>query len=361
MLVDPLLPPPGSPDELRFFEALDRDVRRLGRPVRVVETSADRGRDSARILAAATPRRATTRVARNTIAIQTRPATETCASTTPQGSWLCHWYSPIAACSGSRIEQRSGELTEPLGTELAPPEDDEQDDDRDREGGRDAHVHVGGVDQVADAADVGAARVGPRRGRERTRDDQPETEHCGADRPEREPAARDEAVLRAAWHAPRRCSRAPSTEIASRKWLITKYGFRSVRTVIAPSGIWKSVPTATPAHSQRPSRSASERDTHQVTIAATIPASAIARFENSITAWYCAGGTGPPWQSGQSGQPRPEPLSRTKAPDATFRYIASTSTNVSRANPAAIGGEDARDASTHARRDGDADCHRDSA
>jgi len=50
VLVDPLLPPPGSPDETRFFEALDRDVRRLGRPVRVVETSADRGWDSARIL-----------------------------------------------------------------------------------------------------------------------------------------------------------------------------------------------------------------------------------------------------------------------------------------------------------------------
>ncbi len=67
--------------------------------------------------------------------------------------------------------------------------------------------------------------------------------------------------------------------------------------------------------------------------AATMPASAIARFENSITAWYWAGGTGPPWQSGQSGHPSPEPLSRTKAPDATFRYIAHTSTKVSRAKP----------------------------
>ena len=103
------------------------------------------------------------------------------------------------------------------------------------------------------------------------------------------------------------------------------------------------------------------RETHQVTIAATIPHRAIARFENSITAWYCAGGTGPPWQSGQSGQPRPEPLSRTKAPDATFRYIATTSTNVSRANPVRSRGHDTRDASAQPRRDGDADCHRDSA
>jgi hypothetical protein len=50
LLVDPLLPPPGSADEARFFEALDRDLRRCGRPVRVLETSAGGGRDSARIV-----------------------------------------------------------------------------------------------------------------------------------------------------------------------------------------------------------------------------------------------------------------------------------------------------------------------
>ncbi len=103
------------------------------------------------------------------------------------------------------------------------------------------------------------------------------------------------------------------------------------------------------------------RDTHHVTMAATMPQSAIARFENSMTAWYCAGGTGPPWQSGQSGQPSPEPLSRTKAPEATFRYIASTSTKVSRANPVRSDGNDPGDAATDACRDGDADRHDDSA
>ena len=51
VLVDPLLPAAGSSDEARFFEALDRDVRRLARPVRVVETSAGRGRDADRIAA----------------------------------------------------------------------------------------------------------------------------------------------------------------------------------------------------------------------------------------------------------------------------------------------------------------------
>jgi hypothetical protein len=49
LLVDPVLPPPGSGDEGRFFAALDRDVARCGMPVRVVETSAGRGRDGERI------------------------------------------------------------------------------------------------------------------------------------------------------------------------------------------------------------------------------------------------------------------------------------------------------------------------
>jgi hypothetical protein len=51
VLVDPLLPEAGSQDESRFFEALDRDVRRLARPLRVVETSAGRGRVRDRIAA----------------------------------------------------------------------------------------------------------------------------------------------------------------------------------------------------------------------------------------------------------------------------------------------------------------------
>jgi hypothetical protein len=51
LLVDPLLPPPGSSDEARFLAALDRDVARCGVPVRVVETSAGRGGDGGRIAA----------------------------------------------------------------------------------------------------------------------------------------------------------------------------------------------------------------------------------------------------------------------------------------------------------------------
>jgi hypothetical protein len=51
LLVDPLLPAAGSPDEVRFFEALDQDVARCARPVFVVETSVGRGSDGDRILA----------------------------------------------------------------------------------------------------------------------------------------------------------------------------------------------------------------------------------------------------------------------------------------------------------------------
>jgi hypothetical protein len=51
LLVDPVLPPEGSQDEERFFEALDRDVARCAQPVFVVETSVGRGRDGDRILA----------------------------------------------------------------------------------------------------------------------------------------------------------------------------------------------------------------------------------------------------------------------------------------------------------------------
>jgi hypothetical protein len=51
VLVDAVLPGPGTADEARFLAALDRDVLRCGVPLRVVETSAGRGPDGARLLA----------------------------------------------------------------------------------------------------------------------------------------------------------------------------------------------------------------------------------------------------------------------------------------------------------------------
>jgi hypothetical protein len=55
LLVDPVLPPAGSADEARFFVALDRDVARCAVPVRVLETSAGRGRDGDRVVARYVP------------------------------------------------------------------------------------------------------------------------------------------------------------------------------------------------------------------------------------------------------------------------------------------------------------------
>src|SRR3954471_11298979 len=46
------------------------------------------------------------------------------------------------------------------------------------------------------------------------------------------------------------------------------------------------------------------------------------RFENSITACPARGGVALPWQSGQSGQPRPELVTRTRAPEQKLTYSA---------------------------------------
>lgn len=45
LLVDPVLPEPGSADHAKFFRALDADVARLAMPVALVATSAAHGRD----------------------------------------------------------------------------------------------------------------------------------------------------------------------------------------------------------------------------------------------------------------------------------------------------------------------------
>ena len=54
-------------------------------------------------------------------------------------------------------------------------------------------------------------------------------------------------------------------------------------------------------------------------IAATMTANAMTRFENSISPWNCMGGVALPSQRGQSGQPRPEFVTRTRAPETMLR------------------------------------------
>src|SRR4051794_11868696 len=43
------------------------------------------------------------------------------------------------------------------------------------------------------------------------------------------------------------------------------------------------------------------------------------RLPSPIATWELSPGVTPPWQRGQSGQPRPEPVSRTPAPEKTIR------------------------------------------
>ena len=49
VLVDPVVPPPGSEVHARFFRALDRDVERVGGPVLVLATCPEHARDVAEL------------------------------------------------------------------------------------------------------------------------------------------------------------------------------------------------------------------------------------------------------------------------------------------------------------------------
>ena len=121
---------------------------------------------------------AATRVASETHTIQIAAATETWARTTHHGSWLCHWYSPMKACSGTQDDQREREAAPAIGPPGAVLQDAQEERRDDDVGRRDAHVHVGRVEQVAHAADVLAAGVRAGRRRERPADDQREGGHA---------------------------------------------------------------------------------------------------------------------------------------------------------------------------------------
>jgi glyoxylase-like metal-dependent hydrolase (beta-lactamase superfamily II) len=59
VLIDPLVPPSGTPDERRYWAALDRDVERTGLPVAVLVGNAYHGRSADAIRARYGERRAT--------------------------------------------------------------------------------------------------------------------------------------------------------------------------------------------------------------------------------------------------------------------------------------------------------------
>ena len=139
-----------------------------------------------------------------------------------------------------------------------------------------------------------------------------------------------------------RCARAataasPVATTATRKWLITSSGLRSKSTVTAPSGICPNVSSATPPARRRAARSPTLRAESQVSSAARMPASAIiAVRELDRRVVVEAAAPGGPCSSGQSGQPSPEPVRRTNAPEAMLRNIATTSTRAKRSNGARV-------------------------
>ena len=57
-----------------------------------------------------------------------------------------------------------------------------------------------------------------------------------------------------------------------------------------------------------------------------ITISASTRLVNSISVWKWKAGVGRPLQSGQSGQPSPEFVTRTSAPETMFTYSAISAT-----------------------------------
>ncbi len=113
-----------------------------------------------------------------------------------------------------------------------------------------------------------------------------------------------------------------STSIASRKWDMTRNGFRSKATVTAPSGTWSTVPAAATTSavvtSSIPRR---RRAISAIPTEASIARPEMTRFENSIRACdESAGSRLLESQVGQCGQPSPDDVSRTRPPVVTTSH-----------------------------------------
>ena len=125
---------------------------------------------------------------------------------------------------------------------------------------------------------------------------------------------------RAALHASNATTtESATTTSASRKCDMTASGWRSRITVIPPSGICATVPrnAASATLTTHRGSPATRREACQVASDARIPPTAMTRFPNSTIGWKLRAGNGVEPQRGQLSQPRPDPVSRTKAPDVT--------------------------------------------
>ena len=117
------------------------------------------------------------------------------------------------------------------------------------------------------------------------------------------------------------------------KWLWTAMGFRSVSTVTPPSPIWARTPTTseTDSHtrSERKGRRRIEARTATMTAMETRPVTT--RLRNSTDWCHDSSPTRLFFSHvGQSGQPRPEPERRTKAPVTMMAATDQAATRVMR-------------------------------
>ena len=99
-----------------------------------------------------------------------------------------------------------------------------------------------------------------------------------------------------------------------------------------PSTAWPTTPSGSSTPSiARSRRNGRRRHASAPAATAASPTSPeISRLPYSIHACVSSGGTAPPKHFGQSGQPRPEPVSRTAAPVKTISVSAARATSVTR-------------------------------
>ena len=134
---------------------------------------------------------------------------------------------------------------------------------------------------------------------------------------------------------------AANTVSAIARWAVTSSAARPSSTTAAPSRdcTMTSTPATTAAARSGRSRRRSLKTVMRPMAATSGPtkAAAIRRCECSIQACRSAGGSQSPKQSGQSGQPSPESVARTRPPTAIRTKVATAAATASLANRVNVG------------------------
>ena len=111
------------------------------------------------------------------------------------------------------------------------------------------------------------------------------------------------------------------------RWAITVAPGSSLNTVAPPSPAWAiTSPKASVAGTttQRSRRYRTQAAMHRKSIRGPTTNDAVIRWEYSMMALVSRGGKMPPSQPGQSGQPRPDSVTRTTPPRMTKAKVART-------------------------------------